>query len=68
MESINIPNLDKGIADFKKEKLSIQSNMYFDEQKKTFAEKKSTFTILLITSKGNKVAGTCALELSNYLN
>lgn len=42
--------------------------MYLDEQKKLFLEKKSTFTIVLITPKGNKVAGTCQLELSNYLN
>ena len=42
--------------------------MYFDESRKVFVEKKSSFTILLITSKGNKVAGTCTFEISNYLN
>ncbi len=42
--------------------------MYFDEIKKIFLEKKANFTILLITPKGNKVAGLCNIDIANYLN
>lgn len=42
--------------------------MYFDEQQKMYLEKKSLITVLIITAKGNKVAGTAQLELSQHVN
>lgn len=50
------------------EKLTMFSNMYFNEKIKSFHEKKTVFTVILATSKGNKVAGTYTLDLGMLLN
>jgi hypothetical protein len=50
------------------EKLKLQSNMYLDEVKKTFLDKKSSFTVIIVTPKGTKVAGSCNIDLAGYLN
>jgi hypothetical protein len=42
--------------------------MYLDEVKKTFMDKKSTFTVILVTPKGNKAAGSCSIDVAHYLN
>ncbi len=67
VESLNIPELISGTATFN-ETLTMPSNFYFEETKQCFLEKKSAFTVILVTSKGSKVAGTCNLDLSLYLN
>ncbi|KAL4453014.1 hypothetical protein ABPG73_002299 [Tetrahymena malaccensis] len=46
--------------------LNLQTNLYLDLENKTFLEKKATFTILIITPKGQKVAGTCQIDLAHY--
>jgi hypothetical protein len=69
------------------EKLTMCSNMYFNEKVKTFHEKKvkrhfffhlfknplifffkTSFTVVLATSKGNKVAGSYTMDLGALIN
>ncbi|EAR82130.2 EEIG1/EHBP1 protein amine-terminal domain protein (macronuclear) [Tetrahymena thermophila SB210] len=58
-------DLENGAAKME-QLLNLQTNLYLDLENKTFLEKKATFTILIITPKGQKVAGTCQIDLAHY--
>jgi hypothetical protein len=59
------PPLEKGAAIFE-EHLNLQTNLYVDDQI-GFLEKKTLFTVLLVTAKGNKVAGSATINLAEFL-
>lgn len=50
----NPSDLNIGVSNIN-QSLELQTHIYFEDQR--FLEKKSVFTILIITEKGNKVGG-----------
>lgn len=48
------------------ENLSFQTNAIFKDP--LYEEKKTQITVLLVTPKGNKIAGVVNLDLASYLN
>jgi len=60
-------DLNTGSATFN-EDLSLTATLFQDTKTKKFQEKKSTFTIYLITPEVNKIAGVCDFNVATYPN
>jgi len=60
-------DLNTGSATFN-EDLSLTATLFQDTKTKKFQEKKSTFTTVIVTPKGNKIAGACDFDVSTYPN